>query len=162
MAMATAPQADDPMTLVDLLFVDGVQVDRLRFGTPVRIENIDHHQGRAWMRPGTCFGYIRWRADAYGTQSWRCFVGLAGRPGDALTRLPGVYPGAHLLVNLSGKTYVKRFLMRLDELQKSVDGLSGVSPAYWRKMQMRAQLNLPVNTVGETHAMVHSVRRRLI
>ena len=136
------PRKDDHLTRVDLAFYPDTVNDWLRFGAPWRLEHLDRRRSRAWFRPHATFSYVRWRANEYGTQSWRCFVLQAAAPAEIATRVPGVHPGAHVLVNVSGVTYSKRLLSLFDDLEIIVNDLSDVSPAYWRQAQLRVPLKL--------------------
>jgi hypothetical protein len=122
-----------PLTTLTLLTARGRAGDRLRFGRPVSSGR--QRAGRAVFRfaPDQIFSVVRWRGDAFGTQTWRVVVAQAGRPGERLTRLPGVSPGAHLLLHAFGSTRAKRALKAIDALE-SVAVLHGVSPAYWRHL----------------------------
>ena len=128
------PLADTaPLTTLTLLKVPGQAGDRLRFGQPVSGGRKDGGRAIQHFAPGQIFGFVRWRGDEYGTQIWRVVVAQAGRPGERLTRIPGVSPGAHLLLHAFGKTHAKRALRAIDALE-SVAVLHRVSPAYWRHL----------------------------
>ena len=43
----------------------------LRFGAPETQQDLDRRRSIALFRPGQVFGYVRWRANEYGTQEWR-------------------------------------------------------------------------------------------
>jgi hypothetical protein len=122
-----------PLTTLTLLKARGRAGDRLRFGRPV--SGGREPAGRAAFRfePGQIFSVVRWRGDAFGTQTWRVVVAQAGRPGERLTRIPGVSPGAHLLIHAFGSTRARRALKAIDALE-SVAVLHRVSPAYWRHL----------------------------
>jgi hypothetical protein len=122
-----------PLTTLTLLKVRGQAGDRLRLGRPVSGVRKDSGRTIQHFTPDQTFGFVRWRGDEYGTQIWRVVVAQAGRPGERLTRIPGVSPGAHLLLHAFGKTRAKRALRAIDALE-SVAVLHRVSPAYWRHL----------------------------
>jgi hypothetical protein len=98
------------------------------------------------------FCRIRWQANDYGTIRWQLMVMQACTPLDAAQRIPGVQPGARLLLHAEGEqrcapcwnasTPSRRWASRLD-----------VSPAYWRTLgnRLAARLPLPEYT-AERHA----------
>src|SRR3546814_18874783 len=62
------------------------------------------HQLDRWRRcavflPGAMFCRIRWQANDYGTIRWQLMVMQACTPLDAAQRIPGVQPGARLLLH---------------------------------------------------------------
>lgn len=98
------------LTILSLAVRGKAANDRLLFGRTNRdlfdkTSTVSHH-----FQPGQTFGFVRWRGDQFGTQTWRVTVAQAGRPGDKLTAIPGVKPGAHLLLHAFGKTRAKRAL----------------------------------------------------
>jgi hypothetical protein len=116
--------------------------DRLLFGRTNRdlfdkTRTVSHH-----FQPGQTFGFVRWRSDQFGTQTWRVIVAQAGQPGENLTRIPGVKPGAHLLLHAFGKTRAKRALRAIDVLSDT-HVLHDIHPAYWRHVHAQIAANLP-------------------
>ena len=69
------------------------------------------------FHPGDIFGYERWSGDRFGTQSWQIFVLQASEPGRHLQVLPGIKPGAEILVSAHGKPASKRLLALLDKIE---------------------------------------------
>jgi hypothetical protein len=86
------------------------------------------------------FGFARWRADQYGTQTWRVVVAQAGHPGEQLTRIPGVKPGVSLLLHAFGKTRAKRALRVIGMLSEA-HVLHEIAPAYWRHVHLKISKN---------------------
>lgn len=117
---------------------------RLRFGNPVLDIRLDWRRRLVGFEPGSVFGYIRWRADKYGMQDWRLFV-LRSVYGGSITSVPGVYPGAEILLSSRGKTKTQRALTALDALEKSSNGLALISPSYWRHLHNRLACGLPTH-----------------
>lgn len=119
------------LTAVILSYRKNRHNHRLLFGTP-RL-----HIRRGWrlklaaFTPGDVFGYERWQADKYGTQDWSIRVCRAVENG-AVSVVPGILPGAEILLEARGKTRVKRCFHALDELKSS-----GVSLAEWPDFRWR-------------------------
>lgn len=117
--------------------------DRLLFGRANR-ELLDQDCFTSHLfSAGQIFGFVRWRGDQFGTQTWRVVVAQAGYLGEKLTRIPGVKPGAHLLVHAFGKTRAKRALRAIDVLSDSFV-LHDIHPAYWRHVHAQVAANLPL------------------
>lgn len=127
---------------------------RLRFGAPTLETRLDKYSAVAAFIPTQIFGYIRWSANEYGTQDWRLFVcKTAGNPHhidgqgggntghhNRLTRIPGVMPGAHILLKTQGKARVKRALGYIDGLEKETGNLDLVTESYWRHLHNRLEV----------------------
>lgn len=105
---------------------------RLLFGTPDREVRINWQNKYAAFRPGTIFGYERWRANKYGTIEWQIFVLQSQCKGRPVSRIPGIYPGATLLTSAHGKDSAKKMLAMFDELKENQD-LSAYSFEFWMK-----------------------------
>ena len=105
---------------------------------------IDRRRAVASFAPDAVFGYVRWRANGFGTELWRAYVLRSGAPGQALHTIPGVAPGADILVSISGANPVKRLLALIDEMKAA--GLAPDAPpqAYWRVVQNRLAAGLPL------------------
>lgn len=114
--------------------------DRLLFGRPTKSLRVSEDREDLCFKPLQVFGFVRWRGDQYGTQTWRVVVAQAGRPGERLTRIPGVKPGAHLLLHAFGKTRAKRALRMIDLLCEA-HVLHEIDPAYWRHVHMQVSKN---------------------
>lgn len=122
--------------------------DRLLFGRPGKTEKLSSKSTLHVFERDQIFGYVRWRGDEYGTQTWRVIVAQAGSPGERLTRIPGIQPGAHLLLHAFGKARAKRALRVIDLLSEA-HVLHEIAPAYWRHVHLQISGNLepePYNT----------------
>ncbi len=109
---------------------------RLRFGAPLTEARLDWRRKLVAFAPGSVFGYIRWRANRFGTQDWRLFV-LRSVESGALSTVPGVMPGADILLATRGTTRTQRAFDHLDTLEQDAGGLSHVTDAYWRHLHNR-------------------------
>ncbi|MCA7947274.1 DUF2840 domain-containing protein [Burkholderia vietnamiensis] len=103
--------------------------------------------------PGATFCRIRWHANDYGTIRWQLMVMQAGTPLDDVQRIPGVQPGARLLLHAEGDANVRAVLERIDRIEALGIAAIDVSPAYWRTLgnRLAARLPLPEYT-AERHA----------
>lgn len=158
-AVAAAPVAPSsqpasaPLTRVALAYIDARFKLYLRFGEPTRTHQLDRWRRCAVFLPGTMFCRIRWQANDYGTVRWQLMVMQACTPLDAAQRIPGVQPGARLLLHAEGENQVRAVLERIDAIEVLGIAPAAVSPAYWRTLANRlaARLSLPEYT-AERHA----------
>ncbi|WP_121395604.1 DUF2840 domain-containing protein, partial [Pseudomonas aeruginosa] len=96
-----------PLTRVSLAYIEPRFKLYLRFGEPARTLRLDHWRRCAVFLPGAMFCRIRWQANDYGTVRWQLMVMQAGTPLDAVQRIPGVRPGARLLLHAEGENAVR-------------------------------------------------------
>ena len=129
-----------PITRLLLLQAGKRGNDRLLFGRPTKSLRVSEKQEELRFKPLQMFGFAHWRGDQYGTQTWRVVVAQAGCPGEQLTRIPGVNPGAHLLLHAFGKTRAKRALRVIDMLSEA-HVLHEIAPAYWRHVHLQISKN---------------------
>src|SRR3546814_2781179 len=92
------------------------------------------HQLDRWRRcavflPGAMFCRIRWQANDYGTIRWQLMVMQACTPLDAAQRIPGVQPGARLLLHAEGENQVRAVLERSEEHTSELQSLMRISYA---------------------------------
>ena len=151
---ALAGQAGNvPLTRVSLAYIEPRFKLYLRFGEPARTLRLDHWRRCAVFLPGAMFCRIRWQANDYGTVRWQLMVMQAGTPLDDVQRIPGVRPGARLLLHAEGENAVRAVLERIDGIGAQGIAAIDVSPAYWRTLgnRLAARLPLPEYT-AERHA----------
>jgi len=142
-----------PLTRVSLAFLEHRFKLYLRFGEPVRTHQLDRWRRCAVFLPGAVFCRIRWQANDYGTIRWQVMVMQACTPLDAAQRIPGVQPGARLLLHAEGENQVRAVLERIDAIEALGIAPVGVSPAYWRTLANRLAARLPLpEYTAERHA----------
>ncbi|MBU9681834.1 MULTISPECIES: DUF2840 domain-containing protein [Burkholderia] len=142
-----------PLTRVSLAYIEQRIDLYLRFGEPTRIVRLDRWRRVAVFLPGALLCRIRWQANDYGTIRWQLMVMQACTPLDAAQRIPGVLPGARLLLHAEGEPAVRAVLAQLDAIEAQAIAPANVSPAYWRTLgnRLAARLPLPAYT-AERHA----------
>ncbi|MED5057552.1 DUF2840 domain-containing protein [Pseudomonas aeruginosa] len=151
---ALAGQAGNvPLTRVSLAYLEHRFKLYMRFGEPARTLRLDDWRRCAVFLPGAMLCRIRWQANDYGTIRWQLMVMQACTPLDAAQRIPGVQPGARLLLHAEGDANVRAVLERIDAIEALGIAAIDVSPAYWRTLgnRLAARLALPEYTV-ERHA----------
>ncbi|BCN37639.1 hypothetical protein ALDI51_09580 [Alicycliphilus denitrificans] len=151
---ALAGQAGNALlTRVSLAYIESQFKLYLRFGEPARTLQLDRWRRCAVFLPGAMLCRIRWQANDYGTIRWQLIVMQACTPLDAAQRIPGVRPGARLLLHAEGDANVSAVLERIDGIEALGIAAIDVSPAYWRTLgnRLAARLALPEYT-AERHA----------
>ena len=127
---------------------------RLRFGAPEMSITLRKSQKLYAFGAGQVFGYIRWKANKYGTVDWRLYICQASLSGQ-VTRVPGIIPGATVLLSVHGNIAMQRMLKQIDSLEAQTDGgLETITPAYWRHLHNARIINRPAHpfTFGEYNA----------
>lgn len=124
---------------------------RLRFGVPHALVKLDSYRRLAVFEPGKTFGYIRWRADEYGTQDWQFYI-LNSQSGGLLRPIPGVVPGAQILFSTYGKSRVQRSLTHIDHIETlAKDGLESLPASYWVLTQAALTKDAPLRNIPCTY-----------
>lgn len=136
------------LTRATVLFLDGKVNDRVRFGQPAAERIIDRRCRVELFAPGALFGYVQWRANAFGTELWRFWVLRAGEPGARLSTVPGIAPGADILVSVAGVARVTRALELIDAIEAAGTDPADVPESYWRMSQNRLASGLPCRVYG--------------
>ncbi|HCF5866363.1 DUF2840 domain-containing protein [Pseudomonas aeruginosa] len=145
--------ASTPLTRVALAYIEHRFKLYLRFGEPARTLQLDRWRRCAVFLPNAVLCRIRWQANDYGTIRWQLMVMQAATPLDDMQRIPGVRPGARLLLHTEGENAVRAVLERIDGIDAQGIAAIDVSPAYWRTLgnRLAARVALPEYT-AERHA----------
>lgn len=125
-----------PLTAVRLIHRPDRADAWLRFGQPIA----ERRRGRdavAFFAPDSLFAYVSWLANDYGTIRWTFCVARAGDTASRLETIPGVTPGAELLLRAAGKTAVKRALAYVDTIDQADIDPADVDPDHWRALANR-------------------------
>lgn len=151
---ALAGQAGNvPLTRVALAYIEPRFKLYLRFGEPARTLQLDRWRRCAVFLPNAMLCRIRWQANDYGTIRWQLMVMQAATPLDAVQRIPGVQPGARLLLHAEGDANVRTVLERIDGIKALGIAPTAVSPAYWRTLANRLAARSPLPEYSiERHA----------
>ena len=153
LAAPAAQPASTPLTRVALAYVDQRIDIYLRFGEPAQIIRFDRWRRCAVFLPNAVFCRIRWQSNDYGTIRWQLMVMQACTPLDGAQRIPGVQPGARLLLHAEGEPSVRAVLERIDAIEALGIAPVAVSPAYWRTLANRLAARLPLpEYTAERHA----------
>ncbi|GER05593.1 hypothetical protein JCM17846_32750 [Iodidimonas nitroreducens] len=142
-------------TRVEIVFYPEHLNHWLRFGAPDVQQDLDRRRSLALFKPGQVFGYIRWRANEYGTQEWRFTIVRAAEPSLLLSRIPGVCPGGEVLLLVTGNTKVKRALLQIDVLEAD----ASIRPTCRPPTIAMSTIALPQ---GSRSALIHETSTRHI
>ncbi|MEB5485023.1 DUF2840 domain-containing protein [Burkholderia pseudomallei] len=142
------------LTRVSLAYIEQRIDVYLRFGEPARVVRLDRWRRVAVFLPRAMFCRIHWQANDYGTIRGQLMVMQACTPLDAAQRIPGVLPGARLLLHVEGESAVRAVLAQFDAIEAQNIAPADVSPAYWRTLGNRLAARLPLPTyTAERHAV---------
>ncbi|MCA0394926.1 MAG: DUF2840 domain-containing protein [Proteobacteria bacterium] len=144
LAAPSGQPASTPLTRVALAYVEPRFKLYLRFGEPARTLQLDRWRRCAVFLPGAMLCRIRWQANDYGTVRWQLMVMQACTPLDAAQRIPGVQPGARLLLHAEGENAVRAVLERIDAIEALGIAPVAASPTYWRTLANRLAARLPL------------------
>jgi len=134
----------------------------LRFGDPDEQRDLDRRRSLALFKPGRVFGYVRWRANEYGTQEWRFTVAQTAEPSLLLSRIEGVTPGGEVLLLATGNAKVKRALLQIDALEAAGFEPADVSPAYYRHVHNRITGGQPIRAYSMAQHEAHLAARQVV
>lgn len=123
---------------VPIRFERGRVNDRLRFGSPARMEFVDRARGFAYFSAGKVFGHVRWRANKYGTQNWSLIVAKVMRP-DAENAIDRYEKLAHF----QGAARMEQALILIDEIEENGFDPAEISPNWWVVTGNRINVRLP-------------------
>jgi hypothetical protein len=126
-----SPAGTPPQTRVSLAYVHQRFNLYLRFGQPERTLQLDHWRRCAIFNLSAIFCRVRWQANDHGTTRWQLMVLQAGTPLDTLQRLPGVRPGARMLLHVEGELKVRTVLQQIDAIEAQGIDACTVATAYW-------------------------------
>lgn len=152
-AAPSSQSGSAPLTRVSLAYIEPRFKLYLRFGEPARMLQLDRWRRCAMFIPGAMLCRIRWQANDYGTIRWQLMVMQTATPFDAVQRIPGVQPGARLLLHAEGDANVRAVLERIDGIEALGIAPAAVSPAYWRTLGNRIAARSPLPEYSiERHA----------
>jgi len=141
------------LTRVALAFIDQRINVYLRFGNPGRTLQLDRWRRSVVFLPASIFCRIRWESNDWGTTRWELMVMQACTPSDGIQRIPGVQPGARLLLHAEGEQKVRAVQQRIDAIELLDLAPIDVPPTYWYTLGNRLAVGLPLpDYTTERHA----------
>ncbi len=132
------------LTRVETLSLPDRVNQYMRFGRPVRKVTMPAYRGYEYYNPGQLVGYVQWHAGEYGSRLWRFMVLMTvSRHDDQgnIQVVPGVMPGARILLDMEGAHKVRKTLWAIDHIEQLGLDPADVSPAYYGHMHQRITAN---------------------
>ena len=129
-------------TEVELYFVKGKIERWIRFGTPVSDQTIDRRRRIVAFAPGAVFGFVRWAANEHGTRISRIDILRACADGEPRSTVPGVKPGAEILLRAFGWEKVQPVLKAIDAVEALGFAPQEICPDHWRHVHSRLAAGL--------------------
>lgn len=151
----------DLFTSVEIAFYPEYVNHWLRFGEPDDEFDLDRRRAIAFFKPDRVFGYMRWLANAHGTQVWRFSIVRSGRDVGELSRIEGVNPGGEVLLVVAGKAKVKRALSLIDALEDKGFDTASVSADYFQHVHNRIAVGRPVHTYSVAQHEAYLAAKRV-
>ena len=151
-----------PLTEVELVFYERRIEHWLRFGNPLNERILDRRRRVVAFLPGQVFAFVRWEGNDYGTVSSRLDILRAGASGEPIATVPGITPGADVLLRLDGWPRVKRALDAVAVIEALDIDPADVAPEWWRHLHNRILCNAPFRTYGRAQHRAWLLRRRVV
>lgn len=146
---------------VELLWIEKTVERWIRFGRVVEDEILDRRRRQVGFAAGSVFAFVRWAANDYGTQVARLDVLRAVEPGETYSTVPGVTPGAEMLLRAFGWTQVERTLRTIDAIEATGVDPCDVAPDHWRHVHNRLAAREPPRPYSAERHSAWLKRRRL-
>ena len=137
------------LTRIETIFLRDRINHYTRFGRPVTKTTTALYRGFEYYKPGQLLGYVQWYGGEYGSRLWRflILVTMSHRMGQQglikLQEVPGVKPGAQIILDLEGSARVKMMLKAIDQIEHLGLDPADISPAYYGHLHQRIMTNRP-------------------
>ena len=151
----------EPLTEVDLLWLEG-RIERwVRFGHAVEERIVDRRQRVLAFAPDTVFAFVRWASNDFGTVVSRLDIMRAVRSGEAQSTVPYVRPGGEILLRLQGWPKVKQVLETIDAVEALGIEPGDAAPDYWRHLNNRMSAGEPARAYTRERHRAWLLRREI-
>lgn len=156
---SSADAASDPLTHVELTWLEKRQEDWIRFGRQAREQILDRRRRVVSFPPGSTFALVRWAANDFGTILSNISIAWAVGRGEAFQTLPSVRPGADILLTVDGWPKVERVLQTIDAVEHRGLDPADAAPDYWRHVHNRLAAGLEPRTYTSARHLAFRLRR---
>jgi len=131
------------LTRVEILSLPDRAHHYTRFARSVRKVNMAPYRGYEYYNPGQLIGYVQWHAGEYGSRLWRFMILMTMGHGNQINmqEVPGVMPGAQILLDLEGAFKVRKALYIIDQIEQLDLDPTAISPAYYGYLHQRITVN---------------------
>ena len=149
-----------PLTEVELVHLEG-QVERwVRFGREASERILDRRRRVLGFAPGAVFAFVRWSSNGYGTAVSRIDVLRAVAAGEPLSTIPGVAPGAEILLRIAGWPKVEQVLAAIDQVETLGLQPEDACPDHWRHVGNRITAGQPPRVYARERHQAWLLRMR--
>ncbi|MGD9656992.1 MAG: DUF2840 domain-containing protein [Methylocystis sp.] len=149
------------LTEVELYFLKGKIERWIRFGAPVSERTLDRRRRIASFAPGSIFAFVRWASNGYGTLVSRIDILRACDSGEAYSTVPGVKPGAEILLRTHGWDKVQRVLRAIDAAEALGLSPQDICPDHWRHIHNRLAAGLPARPYSQARHQAWLLRKKV-
>ena len=153
--------ATEPLTDVELVWLEKRVEHWIRFGRDVAEQILDRRRRVLSFAPGSLFAYVRWASNDYGTVVSRIDILRAVGRGAAYSTVPHVRPGGETVLRASGWPKVQRVLEAIDAVERLGINPADVCPEYWRHIHNRLAAGETWRPYTREHHRAWLLRRRI-
>ena len=125
------------LTRVGLVFIPQRMNVYLRFGRPVIQRFLNRRHRSVYFGPGQVFCRIWWEGNAYGTTRLELAILQAKGPQQFMQKVPGIAPGASILLRVGGDQAVRQVSRLIGAMQAQQIDPATVPPGFWRVVHNR-------------------------
>lgn len=129
-------------TEVELFFMKGKIERWIRFGKPIAERTLDRRRRIATFEAGAIFAFMRWASNGHGTLVSRIDILRASHAKEICSTVPGVKPGAEILLRTVGWEKVNRVLKAIDAVEALGFAPHEICPDHWRHVHNRLAAGL--------------------
>ncbi len=149
------------LTEVELYFLKGKIERWIRFGAPVSERTLDRRKRITSFAPGSIFAFVRWASNGYGTLVSRIDILRACNSGEAYSTVPGVKPGAEILLRTHGWDKVQRVLRAIDAVEALGFPPQDICPDHWRHIHNLLTAGLPARPYSRARHQAWLLREKV-
>lgn len=153
---------ENGLTSVELLWIENREERWLRFGQIAREQVLDRRRRLLFLRPGSCFAFVRWKANAFGTVQSRLDVLRAPKSEESYQTVPHVMPGAVILLRVNSWPRVQQVLDLIDRIEALDIAPEDVPSSYWRHVHNRLAVGQQPRFYSLTQHAAVLQRRKLL
>jgi hypothetical protein len=144
---------DTHLTRVTTIRIPRIRYLSLRFGNSVHSARAGRGQRVHYFEPHAVFGLLRWHGNEYGTTHCELSILRAVTHQEAASTIPGITPGAEILLTVCSVANVRRVLGLIREIKAQGIPATEVSPDHWRCVHHRLIAHV---AVPEYRAATHA------
>jgi hypothetical protein len=155
------PSGQQPLTHVELIWIEEKIEHWLRFGRPVEQTILDRQRSLSSFKPGSVFGLVRWASNDHGTVVSRMDIVRASFSGEPFQTLPCVNPGGEILLRADNWPTVERVQQTIDAIEALRINPAEVAPEFWRQLHNRLAAGQTPRRYTREHHVAWLKRRRV-